>query len=217
MFNNTSWENIQTHIYKPIMEAVKNKKEKKSSDENPQNNIFYSVHSLDSFSLTSTLINVEDPTCNLLELNWEPSISLVENTNSYCNIKNISTEIVSWLNDAIIKLNSNNSEKLNNLIDLNKYHLLTKKRMNKGIDAVLSQIVSNTLDRRALAIDYLSSIRAICRAEEIRYQLNNKRGNRFFHYLQSSRLSTCSMKSNHILFAACKILQENLVTISETA
>ncbi|KAL0822562.1 hypothetical protein ABMA28_004604 [Loxostege sticticalis] len=44
---------------------------------------------------------------------------------------------------------------------------------------------SATLDRRALALDYWSSCRSICRIEKSRTDSNSKRNNRFCHYLKS--------------------------------
>lgn len=44
------------------------------------------------------------------------------------------------------------------------------------------------LDRRALALDYWSSCRAICRFEKEKTDTNSKRNNRFCHYLRSLKI-----------------------------
>ncbi|KZC10574.1 ATPase family AAA domain-containing protein 5 [Dufourea novaeangliae] len=56
-------------------------------------------------------------------------------------------------------------------------------------------------------LNYFPCLRTICRAEESRSNMNNKRGNRFFHYLHSLKAPSVLLKSN-ILAAACKIMHD---------
>lgn len=55
------------------------------------------------------------------------------------------------------------------------------KTMN-GLNDAIS--ITNQLDRRSISVDYQSTLRTICRSEQIRFIANNKRKNRFYHYLK---------------------------------
>lgn len=211
--NNSIWKAIKGNLYKPAIKAEKSKKKKQTSDNKnlPDKALDNLVTNLDRFSVISTLIDIEDPTSQMINIKSEPSMSLSENMNSYSSLENTSLEIGNWLKNAVMNSAINDSKKSNSQIDSSN-HLLTKKQINRDVDSALSQIASNTSDRRALSVDYLSSIRTICRAEEIRNQLNSKRGNRFFHYLQNSRLASGAARSGNILSAACTMLQEKSTT-----
>ncbi|XP_011503900.1 PREDICTED: ATPase family AAA domain-containing protein 5, partial [Ceratosolen solmsi marchali] len=203
--NNSFLKNIQIFIYKSAIKASKNIKMNHIFNDKSLNTVVLDklVNYLDIFILISVLVNIDDPTSYLFELKSESSLSLIEHSEYYSNLDNISVEIGYWFNDTINKLISNDFKKTNSQIDINKYQLSVKKQINSR-KSILSKIVSNTTDQQALAIDYLSNIRTICRAEEIRNQLNHKRGNRFYHYLQSSKLKI--EKSSNILSIITTIL-----------
>lgn len=133
----------------------------------------------------------------------QPGLSLTEDTTSYSVLQNISSEIGEWIDQKIIRknhLNDKNRIQYQGTLNL-------RKQLNKGVDSALSQITSYTSDNRSVSLDYLPCVRTICRTEECRTISNIKRGNRFFHYLNGSRLPATSIKPN-ILAAACTILQE---------
>ncbi|OXU17168.1 hypothetical protein TSAR_008202 [Trichomalopsis sarcophagae] len=211
--NKSIWKEIKANLYKPAIKAEKSKKKKQTSDDKNLSDkaLDNLVTNLDRFSTISTLIDIQDPTSELVDIKSEPSMSLSESMNSYSSLQNTSLEIGNWLKNAVIKSAINDSKKSNSQIDSSN-HLLTKKQINRDVDLALSQIASNTTDRRALSVDYLSSIRTICRAEEIRNKLNSKRGNRFFHYLQNSRIASGAARSGNILSAACTMLHEKSST-----
>ncbi|CAG9773634.1 unnamed protein product [Ceutorhynchus assimilis] len=62
--------------------------------------------------------------------------------------------------------------------------------------------LSNTLERKSVALDYLSTLRHIARSEQQRAIVNTKRSNRFRHYLKDF----VHFKQNHCDFA-CNILK----------
>lgn len=210
--NYSSWKDMYFQVYKP---AIKSDDKKKQTDnfEKINNKVIYDLaNNLDNFSLMSTLLNVEDPTLAVLNFRSEPSMSLVENMNCYSHLEITSFEIGDWLNKSIIKLETRKS-----CDQLESNSLMTiKKQKISRVNSSLSKVAVNTLDRHALTLDYLPCIRTICRAEEFRRQVNNKRGNRFMHYLQGSRLSSGIIRTGTILSKACKIFQEEKPTMTET-
>ncbi|XP_063535118.1 enhanced level of genomic instability 1 [Cydia strobilella] len=64
-----------------------------------------------------------------------------------------------------------------------------RDRIVKRHDSISTHLSTGaTLDRRALALDYWSSCRAICRFEKEKTDTNSKRNNRFCHYLRSLKI-----------------------------
>ncbi|XP_058810660.1 uncharacterized protein LOC131675639 isoform X1 [Phymastichus coffea] len=202
-----SWSSMKNYIYKPAMKVDKIIRKQHLQNYEIMNNL---VENLDSFSLVSNLMNIKDPTNILINVKYEPSTSLMQNILTYCSLDDVSLEIGNVINDSvknavlsICKEKSNDSYYVNEIF----------KTSSKGqhiihINSILSKIPSFSSDHKSVILDYLPSIRDICRAEKVRNHLNNKRGNRFFHYLQNSRFFTGSMKTSNIFSAACKMLQE---------
>lgn len=62
-------------------------------------------------------------------------------------------------------------------------------------------------DRKAVAVDYLSSLRVISRSEIGRQATNNKRGNRFHNYLQGLAIYC----NEAVLKTASTIFNDNAV------
>lgn len=198
-FNLSLWQNMQRGFYKPMIKAYKNLKLK---DEK-----FHLLkdlsNSLNGLSLISNLIQIEDPLLNFSPVELQASLSLIEHTHHYSNSSTVSWEIAAWLNEKLM-------DKLNHTSDhRTKNNLYLKKKLNKGVNLALSNVAPKWLDRRIVSVDYLPYIRTICRAEEIRTEINNKRGNRFFHYLHGMKVPSTSTKPN-ILAAACKVMQESI-------
>ncbi|KAL4707723.1 hypothetical protein ACJJTC_014904 [Scirpophaga incertulas] len=77
---------------------------------------------------------------------------------------------------------------------VSRHHSLTK---------YLNQ--SAVLDRRALALDYWSGSRTLCRIEKSKTDTNLKRNNRFCHYLKSQNI----LSSNETFDNLCKSLSFN--------
>ena len=163
------------------------------------------ANDLDTMSLVTTLIEIDDPALVVSSLKFEASLSLNENMNTYSSINNTSLEIAEWLSDKI--MNGKQSIDTDTNASQNLRQLTLRKELNTGVNMALSKIPQQTLDGRVITVDYLPSLRTICRAEENRVTSNNKRGNRFFHYLQNLRGPSTSTKPN-ILSAACKMLRE---------
>lgn len=163
------------------------------------------AENLDSLSLVSTLIDIEDTMLNISEEKAQPNLSLAENISFYSASRDLKVDIATFISDQILCIDSN----ANGLIQ-NQNNIILRKRMNRGVDLALSHVTSTCLDQRIIALDYLPTVRTICRAEEFRSTINYKRSNRFFHYLHSY-IPTASMKPN-ILAAACKMLQEKTIS-----
>ena len=158
---------------------------------------------LESVSLISKLIDINDLSWNSPNSKSVLNLSLSEDMRPYSYSKTISSNIAEWMiYEVIQKKESKDSVQS---FDQTISKLLMKRTVNVGINSVLSQIASSTTDQRQVSEDYLPCVRAICRAEETRNSSNNKRGNRFFHYLHGTKLPT---NSTNILSAACKIMQE---------
>jgi hypothetical protein len=211
--NNSPLPDLQIYIYKLVMKAGKNKKKNEIFNNKNLNvtTLDNLVNYLDGFTLISILVNIDDPTSHLLDLKSEASISLIENPRYYSSLDSISLDIGNWFNDTIKKLIFNNFKKINNEINTCNYQLSMKKQINNNTNSILSKIAPITSDQQSLTVDYFSNIRTICRAEEIRNELNYKRGNRFYHYLQNSKIVID--KSNNALSVASKILQNRFTSL----
>lgn len=198
------WQDMQHYLYKPAIKLNKKYKIKKSINAKNSNNICILnnlAEDLDSLSLMSSLIDVEDTTFDILEENAQPNLSLAENVSFYSALYDLNIDIANFINSQILY-----KDKANEHVR-NQSNIILRKQLNRGVDLALSHVTSACLDRRIMALDYLPTARTICRAEESRSTANYKRGNRFFHYLHSLQVPTASMKPN-ILAAACRMLQE---------
>lgn len=192
---------MQRYLYKPAIKLNKRHKSKKST--NMKNNILNNLaEDLDSLSLVSCLINVEDATLDISEKNAQPNLSLAENVSFYSALRDLNADIANFINSQILYKDFETNEHVQN-----QSKIILRKQLNRGIDLALSHVTSTCLDRQIMALDYLPTVRTICRMEESRSNANYKRGNRFFHYLHSLKVPTASMKPN-ILAAACRMLQE---------
>lgn len=196
---NSSWEKTRNQIYKST------KKKRKSDGERVKDNVLPAdlISSLDNFSLMSMVVDIGERNCNV---KFEPSMSLTESTNTYSNLASTNLELGDWLNDAVKRLALSDSQVSNRETE-KRNPSSSKKQAVNSVNSVLTQITPNMLDRWALTMDYLSSIRTICRAEDFRNQANSKRGNRFFHYLYDSKFSNETTRTGSILSSACKMLQ----------
>ncbi|XP_060815268.1 ATPase family AAA domain-containing protein 5 [Bombus pascuorum] len=208
-FKNSFWQNIRYYIHKPAIKITKRGKRKRvasnevtNDDKNTLNNI---ANKLDNIALLSSLIEIEDCALNLWQIKAQPNLSLVENTAPYSASSNICLEIAEWIGSKIIckeELNDYNGTQYQD-------NIMLKKQSNKGVNEVLSQTTSLLLDHQIIATDYLPSVRTICRAEALRANNNNKRRNRFFHYLHNLKAPSTLFQPN-ILAAACKIMHDKV-------
>ena len=208
-FRHSFWQNLRHHLYKPAIRVSKRRKPKKATGSKVMNDnadILNDVaRKLDNVALLSSLIDIDDSALNFGQIKAQPSLSLIENTNSYSVSSNISVEIAEWMSKRVVfkeQLNEHDGSQYQNNIAL-------KTQLNRRVNLALSHTTASFLDHRVLSLDYLPSVRAICRAEESRGDLNNKRGNRFFHYLHSLRVPSMSLRSN-ILTAACRVMHDKI-------
>lgn len=198
------WQDMQRYLYKPAIKLNKKHKIKKSTNtKNSNTNILNNLaEDLDSLSLVSSLIDIKDAALDMSEENVQPNLSLAENVSFYSALRDLNADIANFVNSQILYKNFETNEHVQNQVKI-----ILKKQLNRGVDLALSHVTSMCLDRQIMALDYLPTARAICRAEESRSTTNYKRGSRFFHYLHSLKVPTVSMKPN-ILAAACRMLQE---------
>lgn len=209
------WQDMQRYLYKPAIKLdrrhnVKKDKKIERSDKQLNDTVFMNslVDDLDSLSLVSCLVDIEDTILNISEVNTQPSLSLTENLSSYSVSRHLSADLTNFMCDKILYRDA-----IGGKYTQNQNHML-RKQLNHGVDLVLSRVTNTCLDRRVMAIDYLPTARTICRAEESRS--NYKRRNRFFHYLQGLNVPITSLKS-HVLTAACKMLQEKIDESASTS
>lgn len=204
------WQDMQRYLYKPAIKLNKKHKTKKNSSTKSSNNIYILnnlAEDLDSLSLMSCLVDAEDTTLDMSKVmtseeNVQPNLSLAENVSFYSVLHDLNADMANFINSQILYKDFEANEYVQN-----RGNIILRKQLNRGVDLALSHVTSACLDRRIMALDYLPTARAICRAEESRSTANYKRGNRFFHYLHSLKVPTASMKPN-ILAAACRMLQE---------
>ena len=208
-FRNSFWQNMRHHLYKPAIRVSKRRKPKKSTGSKIMNDnadILNDVAGkLHNVALLSSLIDIDDSALNFGQVKAQPSLSLIENTNPYSVSSNISVEIAEWMSKRVVfkeQLNEYDGSQYQNNIEL-------KTQLNRRVNLALSHTTASFLDQRVVSLDYLPSVRAICRAEESRANMNNKRGNRFFHYLHSLRVQSTSLRSN-ILTAACRVMHDKI-------
>lgn len=212
-FHQSLWQDMRQSLYKPAIRATKKKSSKKSlinSEKPPSTPDEKSVLSglandLETLSFLTTLIEVDDPALNITSLKFEPSVSLIENTHTYSSVSSTSAEIAKWLRDRAMNAKGSSEPGENDSQTMRQ--LTLRKELNAGVNLALSQVSPLNLDGRIMTLDYLPSLRAICRAEDQRVSTNNKRGNRFFHYLQNLRIPSTSTRPN-ILAAACKMMRD---------
>ena len=208
-FRNSFWQSMRHHLYKPAIRVSKRRKPKKATGNNATNDnadILNDVaKKLDNVALLSSLIDIDDSALNFGQIKAQPSLSLIENTNPYSVSSNISVEIAEWMGTRVVfkeQLNEYDGSQYQNNIAL-------KTQLNRRVNLALSRTTASFLDHRVVSLDYLPSVRAICRAEEFRANMNNKRGSRFFHYLHSLKVPSTSLRSN-ILTAACRIMHDKI-------
>jgi len=156
---------------------------------------------LDDISLISSLIDIEDTILDMSKESVQPNLSLAENISFYSISHDLNMDIACFISDRILYKN----------LCVDKYiqnqNSILRKQLSQEVDLALSNVTSVCLDQRIIALDYLPTVRTICRAEESRCTI--KRGNRFFHYLHGLKVPTALMKPN-ILAAACRMLQEKV-------
>ncbi|XP_029054540.2 ATPase family AAA domain-containing protein 5 isoform X1 [Osmia bicornis bicornis] len=203
-FKNSLWQNMQYYLYRPAIIVSKKEKKKKAVSSkviNNNRNLLNDVaDKLDSITLLTSLMTTEDTALNLYELKVQPSLSVVENTALYSTCNNVCLEIAEWIGNKIMyKDHDYDGIRYQN-------NIILRKQLNKEINLALSHTASLLLDHQIIATDYLPFIRTICRAEEYRANRNNKRGNRYFHYLHN--LKSSSLLKPNILSAACKIMHD---------
>lgn len=201
------WQNVQRYLYKPTIKLANRHRTKKGTNVKKFDDVAGILNNLaedlDSLSLVSSLIDIEDAVLNISEEKTQPNLSLAENISFYSASCDLSMDMATFISDRIL-CNGCNDSSVNERV---KYqNIILRKRLNQGVDLALSHVTFACLDRRIMALDYLPIVRTICRAEESRSTVNYKRSNRFFHYLHSL-VPTASMKPN-ILATACKMLQE---------
>nr|XP_033336733.1 ATPase family AAA domain-containing protein 5 [Megalopta genalis] len=216
IFKNSFWESVRYNLYKPAIKENKKQKTKKAADRKVTN---FNKHILDNLAnklndivLMSSLIHLEDSALNLSQIKMQPSLSLLENTDSYSASNSICFDIAEWLSKTAVyssQLSSSDGTSYRNNITL-------KRQLNKGVNSALSQTTSFLLDRQVISTDYLPCLRTICRAEESRANMNNKRGNRFFHYLHNLKGPSTSLKPN-ILSAACRVMRDTVDNDANTS
>ncbi|KAM0737079.1 Enhanced level of genomic instability 1 [Formica fusca] len=199
------WQSVQRYLYKPAIKMINRHRTGKGTNTKKFNDTACVLNNLaenlDSLSLVSTLIDIEDTMLNISEEKTQPNLSLAENISFYSASHDLKADITTFISDQIFCIDSNANEHMQN-----QNNIILRKRLNREVDLALSHVTSGCLDQRIIALDYLPTVRTICRAEEFRSTINYKRSNRFFHYLHSY-VPTASMKPN-ILAAACKMLQE---------
>ncbi|KAG5314528.1 ATAD5 protein, partial [Pseudoatta argentina] len=199
------WQDMQRYLYKPAIKLNKRHKTKKTTNTKNSNDTYILnnlAEDLDSLSLMSSLIDVEDMTLDMSEEKTQSNLSLAENLSFYSALHDLNADIADFINSQILYKNFDANKHVQN-----QSNIILRKQLKQGVDLALSHVTSMCLDRRIMALDYLPTARTICRAEESRSSTNYKRGNRFFHYLHSLKVPSASMKPN-ILAAACRMLQE---------
>ncbi|XP_020293897.1 ATPase family AAA domain-containing protein 5 [Pseudomyrmex gracilis] len=207
--NSSLWQDVQYHLYKPVIKLDKKRKTEKKNKNTKKSNTACILDNLaddlDNISLASSLLDTEDTTLSVSEEKSQPNLSLTESVLLYSASRDLNTNIANFLSNQMLYKNSKPNENMQS-----QSNIILRKQLNRGVDQALSQVTSTCLDRRIMALDYLPTARTICRAEESRFAITNKRGNRFFHYLRSlENVSAVWMKPN-ILAAACKTLQEKV-------
>ncbi|XP_025986498.1 ATPase family AAA domain-containing protein 5 [Solenopsis invicta] len=199
------WQDAQYYLYKPAIKL--NKKHKTKKDTKSSNNTYILnnlAEDLNSLSLMSSLINIEDMTLDMSEKNTQPNLSLAEKMSFYFALHDLNEDIANFIKGQVLYKDLKVNEHVQN-----RSNIILKKQLNRGVDLALSHVTSACLDQRIMALDYLPTARTICRAENSRSTTNCKRGSRFFHYLHNLKVPTSLMKPN-ILAAACRMLQERV-------
>nr|XP_031833286.1 ATPase family AAA domain-containing protein 5 [Nomia melanderi] len=210
IFQKSFWQNMRHYLYKPAIKANKKQTAKKaanSKETNCNKHILDDIaNKLNNIVVLSHLIDLEDSALNLSQTRVQPSLSLIENIASYSASDNICLDIAEWISEKVLY-----NSRLSGYDGTSSYYnaIELKKQLNKGINSALSHTTSTLLDHQVLSTDYLPCLRTICRAEESRANVNNKRRNRFFHYLHSLKVPSMSLKPN-ILTAACRIMHDTL-------
>ncbi|XP_012262398.2 ATPase family AAA domain-containing protein 5 [Athalia rosae] len=201
--SSTLWTDMQSFLYKPAVKFSKERSKKNSGGDRSTAELDTKLMDslamkLDTISLVSSLTDVENPTLPPWRRELSPSLSPLEDLKPYSNTADLSTEIADWLQRISLSYDQPTLPK-------NFEHMTMKRNVKLGIDLALSQAISPTLEHAPTAVDYLPTIRAMCRSEQKRLKLNNKRGNRFHNYLHGLRLASAS---ENVLAAASAVFQE---------
>lgn len=194
------WQKIPQCVYKPAVKESKRRKKISQESHKDVDVLTEIANNLENVSLISKLIELEDISVHHRNMKSVMSLSITEDMRPYSHSNSISSNIADWLTREIIHKKDDTEQNTNKIFT----SLLKRRKANNGINSVLSTIALTT-DQKILSEDYLPCIRTICRAEEARNSSNNKRGNRFFHYLNGTKLPS---NSSNILSASCKIFQE---------
>ncbi|XP_015116802.1 replication factor C subunit 1 [Diachasma alloeum] len=207
-FGETLWADVKSHVYKPAVKSEKKMRKRREKGQETREDLNSDVlqglsNDLETISLLSNFVEIDDRVLTVSEVKFEPCLSLLENEDLYSRNRDQMMEISQWVRDRVMDREGGKDERTSS----NQF-LLMKKELNFGVTLALSQVASNNLDGYSIRTDYLPTVRTICRAEELKINNNVKRGNRFFHYLQSLRLPSASTKAN-VLATACKIMQDD--------
>ena len=205
-FGISLWRKTQQCLYKPAVKSSKKLKKKvvaQGSVTRDVDILSQLADDLESVSLVTKLIGIDDVSWTRQNTKSVINLSLSEDTRPYSYSDTISFDIAEFLTYELIqKKEACDSEQISDQVSSK---LNTMRQVNNDINSFLATVASSTTDKRMISVDYLPSVRAICRAEETRNSSNYKRGNRFFHYLHGGKLPT---NSTNILSAASKIMQE---------
>jgi len=197
------WQDMQHFVYKPAIKL--NRRQKTTKDTNTKKKNMHIINNLaddlDGISLVSSLIDIEDTILDMSKENMQPNLSLAENISFYSISHDLNADIAGFMTDRILCKNLCVGKYIQN------QNIVLRKQLSQEVDLALSNVTSVCLNQRIIALDYLPTVRTICRAEESRCTI--KRGNRFFHYLHGLKMPTALMKPN-ILAAACRMLQEKI-------
>ncbi|XP_017890426.1 ATPase family AAA domain-containing protein 5 isoform X2 [Ceratina calcarata] len=229
---NSFWHSVLCNVYKPAIKVSKRSKKRSKASSNEKINdksiLIDLASKLDDIALMSSLTDVQDTALDLSEIKIQPNLSLIEDTSTYSSSSDVCLEISEWIGNKVMRTGqfSDSELQLHN-------NIVLRKQINKNVDLVLARATTFVLDRRILAMDYLPSVRAICRAEKSRATANSKRGNRFFHYLHNLKvaaamaatttttttttMTAASVFKPNILTAACDMMHDAIRDDSETS
>lgn len=146
-----------------------------------------------------------EPTAQFWQIHPVNSLLLTENYEMYHEANNLSYEISQWLvehnliqckksdvcdydvNVAVPDLEERRYATIFAILILfNDFYFRWRKKVHKSMEAVTDIIPPFCLlDRTGICRDYFPFMRTICRMENDRFAKNNKRKNRFYHYLKT--------------------------------
>lgn len=198
------WQKVPQCIYKSVIKEGKRKKRISREAINDADILAQIADDLENVSLISQLIQLDNVSLNHSNVKSVMNLSLTEDMRSYSHTDSVSSNIADWLTREIIHKKEDTDQNSTKILS----SLLKRRKGNNAVNSILSTITTIN-DKKILSQDYLPCIRTICRAEEVRNSSNNKRGNRFFHYLNGTKLPS---NSTNIMSACCKYFQEKSET-----